>query len=155
MNDHAPSFRRRSRPRPGASSLKGIIAGLERRARFIESDIQRAQRDPEMTEETLRAKRSDLLVIEGAIERCAEATLPDAPPFPPNTVTADEWRQASTWPAVRQMALLCATLEKLAERVPHDVIREAFRGAHYEVRSESRRRNDEGEPCAEGRMTSG
>lgn len=131
----------RSRSKPNARTLRGIIEELERRRVYLSGLIteRQAERAPAPI---IGAMRSELAALEGAIDRLREPTLPVDPPFEAPPAVLDEWRQAVTWPAERQMLLLLGTLARLAERggcsSADQDIAEAFRGAHYEVRSDVR-----------------
>ena len=130
----------RTKSKANAKSLKGIIEGIERRRDFLIADIPRAREDG-ANEGTLLAMRVELMAMEGAIERLQAPTLPESPPFeaPPSVV--DEWRQAASWPADRQMALLAGVLARLGESPSMEGhICNAFRAVHYDVRCAMRGR---------------
>lgn len=135
MTDH-----RRSKSKKNAKTLKGCMEELDRRASFVEADIRRSAADPRFPPAILDAMRSEAAAEREAIRRLSHPDLPEAPPFEPDPVHRDEWRQARQWSADRQISLLYGTLARLVESEPAMVaaIREAFRGAHYAVRNAQR-----------------
>lgn len=127
---------RRSKSKADAKSLKGIIAEHERRR----SRLLEALRDPNLPPGVRKSIESEACALESSIERLSVPVLPELPPFDAEPVHRDEWRQARQWPAQRQVSLLYGTLQRLGEARPELIqeLRDAFRAAHYEVRSLAR-----------------
>lgn len=147
MTDH-----RRSKSKKNARTVKGCIEELDRRASFVERDIRDKATDPLFPRAVLDAMRSEAAAEREAIRRLSQPDLPETPPFDPEPVHRDEWRQARQWSSDRQLSLLCGTLARLVEAEPAMVaaVREAFRGAHYAVRNAQRESPGDGPedvPC--------
>ena len=120
--------------RQHAKSRTGIVGELRRRVDFLDAAIKRAERDGR---DGVAAMRTELCAMREAAAIVETATLPERPPvMNPTPRLRDEWRQLAGWAPARQVAVLCAALERLARpSADHDAaVIAALNEAHHDER---------------------
>lgn len=116
-----------------SSRRAGVADELARRIEWLERHLADVRaREPRHS--SLSAISAELSALRAALAIVTERTLPDAVPFnEPTPALLDEWRQLGSWPAGRQVAVLCDALKRLS--APGLVrVADAFRAAHHAER---------------------